>query len=99
MQEHYILWISLPLLQNFWVRLVTAITLHGFMNRRRSETITFFFRSITFLASYADGLGACHAFLPTWGGTRDKPKNVCLGGYHFAYRLTIFFEKRNYLNC
>ena len=21
---------------------------------------------------------ACHAFLPTWGGTRHKPKNVCV---------------------
>ena len=25
---------------------------------------------------------ACHAFLPTWVGMRDKPKNVCMGGYH-----------------
>ena len=34
----------------------------------------------TSVASHADGLRARHAFLPR-GGTRDKPKNACVGGY------------------
>ena len=36
-----------------------------------------FKKSSTHIASHADVL-----WLVTRGGTRDKPKNVCVGGYH-----------------
>ena len=38
------------------------------------------------LASYADVLRLVTRSSPgSWGGTRDKPKNVCVGGYVHTY--------------
>ena len=41
--------------------------------------------AIHFLASYADVLR-----LATRGGKRDKPKNVCEGGYTFLCYFDVF---------
>ena len=35
-------------------------------------------------------LGSCHAFLLWWGGTCDKPKNVCIRGYTCFIKQAIF---------
>ena len=45
------------------------------------------------LASHADGLRACDAFLATnvrgGRGTRDAPKKVCVGGYVVCFAVII----------
>ena len=41
---------------------------------------------------------ARHAFLPTWGGTRDKPKNVCVGGYG-TIGLIVCFKNIKFLRA
>ena len=54
------------------------------MQRRSHSTGSFliFLKTPRCIASYADVLRLVTRSSPrTWGGTRDKPKNVCVGGY------------------
>ena len=43
------------------------------------------------IASHADVLRLVTRSSPSWGGTRDKPKNVCVGGYGFVGSQLCFY--------
>ena len=77
--------IDRPLFRDFWPRFLDSLKalsekvwiLHDYV-LVKGVCISTLLGAPSFLASHADGLRARH------GGTRDKPKNVCVGGYKLS---------------